>query len=251
MLTIIKLQHSRKSLIMPALQMKQTLRHIKYYFTIWWIPIAANFLAIGIFFLGTLFKRDWIIDVSIIVFFLNILGTIISSIVQIVNRKWYLIFLQFGFAAILLYFVGIFFTYSPPDYYGAHKEIPKNIDFSNPLDSLPTDKEFEQHDFVLINGLQPGLYLYQTDHRPTELGQFYIKAFEINSNDQLSGEPIKISSTIVVDNLAAQIRDGEFTIYEGDWGDIYGSRIELWYQPSSGQEYKVEERNFIIEGWQR
>jgi hypothetical protein len=77
--------------------MKQTLQHIKKYFTIWWIPIATNILAIGIFFLGTLFKRDWIIDASLIVFFVNIIGTIISSIVQIVirvslQRSWTLMF---------------------------------------------------------------------------------------------------------------------------------------------------------------
>lgn len=231
--------------------MKQTLQHIKKYFTIWWIPIAANFLAIGFFFLGTLFKRDWIIDLSLIVFFVNTIGTIISSIVQIYIRKWYFIFPQLGLAAFLFFYVGIIFTYSPPDYYGAHKEIPENIDFSNPLDSLPTGEEFEKHDFVLINNFQPGLYLYQIDHIPTKTGHFYVKAFEINSNDRLSGEWIKVRSKVVVDNLEPQIWKGEFTIYEGDWGDKYGSRIELWYQPTNGQEYKVEERNFIIEGWQR
>ena len=117
--------------------MKQTLQHIKKYFTIWWIPIATNILAIGIFFLGTLFKRDWIIDASLIVFFVNIIGTIISSIVQIVIRKWYFIFPQLGLGAFLFYYTVIIFTYSPPDYYGANKEIPENIDFSEPLDSLP------------------------------------------------------------------------------------------------------------------
>ncbi len=231
--------------------MKQTLRHIKKYFTIWWIPIATNILAIGIFFLGTLFKRDWIIDVSLIIFFLNTIGTIVSSIVQIVNRKWYLIFPQLGLAAFLFNYVIIIFIYSPPDYYGVHKEIPENIDFSLPLDSLPTDKEFKKHDFVLINYLQPGLYIYQTDHLPTQLGHFYVKAFEINSNDRLSGGRMKVKSKIVVDNFEPQRRQGEFTIYEGDWGDKYGSRIELWYQPTNGHEYKVEGRNFIIEGWQR
>ena len=231
--------------------MKQTLRYIKTYFTIWWIPIATNFLAIGIFFLGTLFRRDWIIDLSLIVFFVNIIGTIISSIFQIAIRKWYFIFPQLGLAAFLFYYVGIIFTYSPPDYYGSHKEIPENIDFSNPLDSLPKNKVFEKYNFVLINNFQPGLYLYHTDHRPAETGHFYVKAFEINSNDRLSGERMKVRSKVVVDNLERQIWKGEFTVYEGDWGDKYGSRMELWYQPSNGQEYKVEERNFIIEGWQR
>jgi len=231
--------------------MKQTLRYIKKYFSIWWVPIATNFLAIGIFFLGTLLRRDWIIDLSLVVFFVNIIGTLISSIVQIVIRKWYFIFPQLGLAAFLFYYVGIIFTYSPPDYYGAHKEIPENIDFSSPLDSLPTNEEFEKHDFVLINNFQPGLYLYQTDHTPTESGHFYVKAFEINSNDRLSGERIELRSKVIVDDLESQIWQGEFTIYEGDWGDKYGSRMELWYQPSDGQEYIVEERNFIIEGWQR
>ena len=231
--------------------MKQTFRHIKKYFTIWWIPIANNFLAIGIFFLGTLFKRDWIIDLSLIVFLVNIIGTIISSIVQIVIRKWYFIFPQLGLAAFLFYYVGIIMTYSPPDYYGAHKVIPENIDFSNPLDSVPTNEEFKEHDFVLINNFQPGLYIYQTDHRPTETGYFYVKAFEINTNDRLSGERMKVRSKVIVDNLEPQFWKGEFTVYEGDWGDKYGSRMELWYQPSNGQEYKVEERNYIVEGWQR
>lgn len=213
--------------------------------------MATNFLAIGIFFVGTLFKRDWIINLSLIGFFINIIGTIISSIVQIVIRKWYFVFLQLGLAAFLFYCVAIIFTYSPPDYYGADKEIPANINFSNPLDSLPTVAEFEKHDFVLINNFQPGLYIYQTDYRPDETGFFYVRAFEINTNDRLSGERMKERSKVIVDNLEPQIWKGEFTVYEGDWGDKYGSRMELWYQPLNGQEYKVEERNFIIEGWQR
>ena len=231
--------------------MKQTLGHIKRYFTIWWIPISTNLLAIGIFILGTLLRRDWIIDLSLIIFFVNIIGTIISSIVQIVIGKWYFIIPQLGLAAFLLYFVVIVFTFAPPDYYGVHKKIPENIDFSNPLDSLPTEKEFETYDFVLINNFQPGLYIYQTDHKPTKKGHFYVKAYEINSNDRLSGERMKVRSKVVVDHLESQKWEGEFTIYEGDWGYKYGSRIELWYQPLEGQEYKVEERNFIIEGWQR
>jgi len=231
--------------------MKQTLRHTKKYFTIWWVPIATNLFAIGIFFLGTLFRRDWIIDFSLIVFFINIIGTIISSIVQIVIRKWYFIIPQLGIATFLFYYVGLIMTFSPPDYYGVHKKIPENMNFSNPLDSLPTNEDFEKHDFLLINNFQPGLYLYQTDNQPTEKGYFYVKAYEINSNDRLSGERMQVRSKVIVDKLEPQIWKGEFTIYEGDWGDKYGSRIELWYQPSNGQEYKVEERNFIIEGWQR
>ena len=201
--------------------------------------------------MGTVFKRDWIIDLALIVLYLSIILTIISSIVQLVNRKWYFIFPQLGVAAFLFYYTTIIFTYSPPDYYGANKEIPKNIDFLEPLDSAPTTRDFEINDLILTNGGQPGIYKYYTDYKTKETGYFYIKAFEITSNYRLSDERMKEMSKIRIDNLKSQQVDGEFIIYEGDWGDKYGSRIELWFQPSKGREFKVEERNYIIEGWQR
>lgn len=231
--------------------MREMIKWTKTYFIIWWIPVVVNFLAIGIFFCGVLLRRDWIIDFSLVVFFVNLVGTIVSSIVQIVIRKWYFIFLQLGMAAFLLFYLGLIFTYSPPDYYGAHKEIPDHIEFSTPLDSITNPIDFEKHEFILVNSFQPGIYRYYTNHSPTELGFFYIKVFEINCQDKLSEKRIKETSKISVDQIIMQNREGKFTIYEGDWGDKYGSRIELWYQPDNEKEYKVEERNFIVEGWQR
>ena len=59
-------------------------------------------------------------------------------------------------------------------------------------------------------------------------------------------------SQILVENLNRQVYSGEFTIYEGSWGDNYGARIELWYKPANGNsEYKITQKNYIIEGWQR
>mgnify|MGYP000223747903 CR=1 FL=1 len=231
--------------------MKQNLLYVKQYFTIWWVPLTANLLPIAVFFLGMLLRRDWIIHLSLIVFFLNVAGTVVSSIVQVIQRKWYFVFPQLGCAGILMFYVGMLFMYSPPDYYGAHKEIPDGLDFSYPLDSPPGNKEYQIHDLVLINDIQPGLYTYRTDYVPNKPGYFYIKAFEINSNDPLSKDRLSGRSRIVVNDSETKIRQGAFTIYEGDWGDEYGSRIELWYQPTNGKAYKIEERNFIIEGWQR
>jgi hypothetical protein len=43
-----------------------------------------------------------------------------------------------------------------------------------------------------------------------------------------------------------------FTIYEGDWGKPYAARFEVWFEPTeNGNERKLFEKNFIIEGWQR
>jgi hypothetical protein len=125
------------------------------------------------------------------VFFVNIIGITISSIVQIVIRKWYFIFPQLGLAAFLFYYVGIILTYSPPDYYGANKGIPENTGFSEPLDSLPTAIDFESYNLILTNYAQPRIYKYYTDYQPNETGYFYIKAFEITSNDRLSEDRMK------------------------------------------------------------
>jgi hypothetical protein len=232
--------------------MKKTIKSIKKYFTIWWIPIAFYLLAIGIFFLGMLFERDWIIDVSLWVFLVNIIGTIISSIVQIVNRKWLYIIPQIGITAFLFYYASIILIYSPPDYYGANKKIPENIEIYEPVSEKPTKEQFDKYDLILGHSAQPGIYTYYTDYQPKENGYFYIKAFEITSNDRLSADRIKERSKIIVENLEKDEYQGEFTIYEGSWGDKYGSRIELWFQPSNGKdEYKITERNFIVEGWMR
>ena len=232
--------------------MKKTIKHIKKYFTIWWIPIAFYFLAVGIFFLGMFFKRDWIIDISLMVLFVNILGTIISSIVQIVIKKWYFIIPQIGLTIFLFYYTSILFTYSPPDYYGANTKIPENIEISEPISENPTKEQFDKYDLILGHSVQPGIYSYYTDYQPKESGNFYIKAFELTTNDRLSVDRMKERSKIKIETFEQNEYEGEFTIYEGSWGDKYGSRIELWFQPSNGKdEYKITERNFIVEGWMR
>jgi hypothetical protein len=65
---------------------------IKEYFKIWWIPIASYLIPIAIYILGTKLKSDSIIDFALIVFYINILGNLIASIIQIVIKKWYFLF---------------------------------------------------------------------------------------------------------------------------------------------------------------
>ena len=86
----------------------------------------------------------------------------------------------------------------------------------------------------------------------TGKGNFYIKAFEVTSNDHLSADRMKIKSKVNVENLESKLYSGEIMIYEGSWGDKYGARIELWFEPLNGsKDYKITERNYIVEGWMR
>ena len=222
------------------------------YFKVWWIPIASYSIPFFIFLIGGVLKRNTIVDVSLILFFVNILGNLISAIVQIFIRKWYYLIPQIMISGFLFVFVSIIFIFSPPDYYGANKVIPKNNEIYEPMETEPTEKEFENFDLVLVSDFQPGIYTYFTDYKPTEIGGFYIKAFEITSNDHLSAERMKVRSKVKVENLVSKLYSGEFTIYEGSWGDKYGAKIELWFEPSNGNEdYKITERNYVVEGWMR
>ena len=220
------------------------------YFRIWWIPIISYLIPFGIFILGLAFRRDFLVDASLLLFYINILGSIISIVVQVIIRKWYLLFPQLIIGGFLFYFVGLIFIYSPPDFYGTHKKIPDNIEIFEPLDSIPIRLDFDKYDLILIGEL--GSYKYYTDLKPNEKGYLYIKAFEITSNDQLSKDRLKERSKIRVDSNDSGIFSKDFTIYEGSWGDKYGARIELWFDPVGDKpDYKLTERNFIVEGWMR
>lgn len=225
---------------------------IKKYFTIWWIPIVSYLVPFIIYFLGNLLKKDDVIDYSIVIFYVNILGNLISSVVQIAIKKWYFIFPQIIISALLFLYLVIIFTFSPPDFYGANKTLPKNIKFDRPIERDFSDNDLTKSNFILTSISQPGIYNYYTNYQPKELGSFFIKAFEITSNDRLSADRMTNSSKIAVNNLNEKTYSGEFTIYEGSWGDKYGARIELWYKPNNGnKEYKITQKNYIIEGWER
>ena len=222
------------------------------YFKVWWIPIVSYIIPFFIFLLGEGLKSDNIIDISLIIFFINILGNIISAIVQIFIKKWYYLIPQILISGLLFVFVSIIFTFSPPDYYGANKVIPENLEIYEPIETEPTKNELENFDLILASSFQPGIYNYYTDYQPTEIGSFYIKAFEVTSNDHLSAKRMKNRSKVKVEKLEPKLYLGEFSIYEGSWGDKYGARIELWFEPLNGnKDFKITERNYVVEGWMR
>ena len=110
-------------------------------------------------------------------------------------------------------------------------------------------------DFRMYKDFQPGLYAYQAQVFIDEPGSIYMKAFEITQGVPLSESRLPNRSRITIAGSAtSQIIESQdhFTIYEGDWGDEYAARFELWFAPDSGgAERKIAEKNYIIEGWQR
>lgn len=108
----------------------------------------------------------------------------------------------------------------------------------------------------LAKGMQGGIYQVRAFVNPGEAGRAYIKVFEATQNTPLSEDRIRpdsISRMGWSTNANEKFRyQSEMTVYEGDWGNFYPGRFELWFIPDSGSpERKLIDRIFRIEGWMR
>ncbi|WP_180563881.1 hypothetical protein [Chryseobacterium sp. JV274] len=147
----------------------------------------------------------------------------------------------------------------PYDFFAEELKIPDNIKFEKPL-KLNDEKDrvnIHQQDFILYDYFQPGMYKYDLFLHKIEKGKVYLKIFEITKNNILSEKSIKEKSKIEVENNTDELKRFElkdnFTIYEGDWGQFYGSRIEVWFKPDAinKPERKLITKNYIVQGWMR
>lgn len=108
----------------------------------------------------------------------------------------------------------------------------------------------------LAKGMQGGIYQVRAFVNPGEAGRAYLKVFEATQNTRLSEDrigPDSISRIGWSTNPNEKFRyQSEMTVYEGDWGNFYPGRFELWFIPDSGRpERKLVDRIFRIEGWMR
>lgn len=234
----------------------------------WWRPI--------LFFIPTTLLLLFSIWANIS--FLQILSFIIlcitgfflafSLIYQLLKRRWINALLTLvilcGTVAVSFYSViALFFiAMNEPDTFADHLKIPTdiivedpiNIDNTNNKPSSVTNSKRQNIDFQLYNSFQPGLYEYDFWTPKIDSGTIYLKAYEITQNYPLSTRRLPQSSSIRVYNPTDSIlkvgSTSYFKIYEGDWGKPYAARFEIWYKPAiGGQERKLFEKNYKIEGW--
>lgn len=202
---------------------------------------CSALITLGVSFIYQLWNRRWLFS---ILTFLILGGTIVASI----------------FSTIVLFFIAM----DTPDTFADNLKIPTNINIYNPVDIGFDEKRPDSisnvhkktTDFQLYNSFQPGLYEYDFWTSKIDSGTIYIKAYEVTQNYALSTQRLPQSSSVKIYNPTDSIVKvgtiNHFTIYEGDWGKPYAARFEVWFKPSvGGQERKIFERNFKIEGWMR
>lgn len=144
------------------------------------------------------------------------------------------------------------------DSFGKKHPIPDGMQFSVPLDSLSTsslDTLDSSTWLVLWNDIQGGMYKYDFYYGPLPAGEIFLRCFETTENIPLSVEEIEERSKVAVDSSASFTRlvnKQGFSIYEGDWEDYYAARVEVWFKDAAtGQEKKLLEKIYRVEGWMR
>lgn len=240
---------------------KSTMKKIFIYcFDKWWRPVLFFLLIVGLVILNSelnikILKKpiQFLSNFSIVVL-------LISFCFQLYKKRYLK-----GFVNLFILFVTVFFTFLmnlvDGDHWADDLKIPKGIQIENPIGSYASErpdsflKLKKTHlDLVLYNSAQPGMYEFDFWSGKIENGTIYLKAFEITQEEELSFENVKNNSKVQIynssDSVVRYSSTRSFKIYEGDWGKYYAARFEVWFIPIlGGQERKLFQKNFKIEGW--
>lgn len=187
----------------------------------------------------------------------------VSWVILFVNKQRWKCFASFGASVVIVCVLWIplmIISMSSPEGFGKEHPIPDGLKYNLPLaeDSCsiePVDSLAPNTYLTIWSGSQGGIYTYDFSYGPLPSGEIYLKCFEVTENLPLSEERIAESSKVIIaptSSFSKLVSRQEFTIYEGDWGDYYAARIEVWYRDSATkEERKLLEKVYRVEGWQR
>ena len=160
----------------------------------------------------------------------------------------------------IISFIYLIVSSSQPDPFGKEHPIPEGMEYEIPLNEnapveVIVDGFSEKECLQVWNDFQGGLYQYSFYYLELPDGDVFLRCFEVTENIELSTSRLRKASTVkVIDHTEfGMIADKQnFTIYEGDWGDYYAARIEVWYKNArTGKETKLLEKIYRVEGWMR
>ena len=242
----------------------------KFILQYWWLPPAV---------LATLMILDCIImiaNLSFIVafadclFFGVVLFILVSWVVLLISKQWKKCLYSFLITIVVCVLsipleVFIYLFAPSSDDFGRKHGIPDGLEYtipfeeySNPavvIDSLDTDTYLQ-----IWNYFQGGIYKYDFYYGPLPAGEISLRCYEETKDIRLSaktawGDSIYKESKVAIDSTSSfskLVDKQRFTIYEGDWGDYYAARIEVWHKDAkTGKETKLMEKVYRVEGWMR
>ena len=237
----------------------------KFILKYWWtLPsLMAVLMALDCVFMVTNLPvletvADWLL-------LLTGIAILASWVILALNRQWKKFLFSFllsilvgGALAILVAvvgFMGLFATGT--DDFGKKHSIPEGLEYCIPFEEHADPAIVIDRDgsLQIWNGLQGGIYKYDFYYGPLPAGEIYLRCYEATENIRLSADRIDESSKVAIDTISSFskiVDQQEFTIYEGDWGDYYAARIEVWHKDAkTGRETKLMQKVYRVEGWMR
>ena len=179
------------------------------------------------------------------------------------------------FIAIPLGLIGMIFLgfagMNSSDGYARNLSIPEGLKYNIPLSQkyemqkdsswigIPAEAKVDiknKNSYLQIwDGSQGGIYLYDFYYPSLPEGTVYLKCYEVTENDPLSSSRLYEESAVThnaTSSFSKIVDKQKFTIYEGDWGDYYAVRVEVWHRDASTKnETKLLEKIYRMEGWMR
>ena len=234
-------------------------------------------------------KSGWLIELFLL--FMQLLSFIYALKMKKKGKALGCLAAGFGWLIITIAFSSFYFLWdqSQPTGYAASHPIPEGLEYNIPLQEIrvvdgdtvvpvlgieirgadtsyyhkgwqkhtpPTiDEDDEQTWLQIWNGSQGGIYNYSFYYPALLSGTIYLRCFEVSKNEELSAKRLKESTSVDFHrhNKFGKIVDmQQFTIYEGDWGEYYAVRVEVWYHdPVKKEERMLMSKIYRMEGWMR
>ena len=231
----------------------------------WWALIVALLTFAVIFDVLIFTSYDILLTIVLGIMLLLCVGIVISWVLLIKNKKRRESIVSFISSMVIIiaftFISAIMALYGPlTDNFGKNHSIPEGQDYS-----IPYEMEFRQMESAdslnidsylqIQNDIQGGMYLYDFYYGALHAGDIYLKCYEVTENLPLSEERILEASKVSIErstSFTQLVSKQRFTIYEGEWGDYYAARIEVWHRDAdTQQEQKLYEKVYRVEGWMR
>ena len=194
---------------------------------------------------------------------LVIIAILTSWVLLLANKRWLECLFSFIISTVVggvLFLPLVLSAMSGPDGFGKDNQIPEGLEYNLPL-SAESDKvevidSLDNNSFLQIwNDIQGGMYKYDFYYGSLGSGEIFLRCYEVTNNTPLSEDRIIERSRVTISpqKQFGQVVDKQpFTIYEGDWGDYYAARIEVWFKSAeTKKESKLLEKVYRVEGWMR
>lgn len=186
----------------------------------------------------------------------------IMALVGLFHRRSHIQFCLAAFVGFVMFlamgFIGIALQ-SAPTSFAADHPIPAGLAYDVPLregeDMAAAVHPSDSTTFLQVrNTSEGGIYEYSFFYPSLPEGTIWLQCYEVTENLPLSKRSIKKKSRQEVGgtNYFSQlVKDKKFTIFEGDWGDCFAVRVEVWHKDRKGRKRKLLEKIYGMEGWMR